>query len=154
MSVHNVLVSFIELFHYYLISFPLPLYFMFTSIYIFITCLSIYIFTFVCFFFIWWSQWLLIYLLNKCIEVLCAKPPKYSSFFPFSKYGSQLLYNAILGFRFYKSFIYFRGKREKWGDLFMVLFLRFFWYFDFWNLKLTVHKYVFETLISRCSDAS
>lgn len=51
MSVHNVLVSFYRAFFTIdPISFPLPLYFMFTSIYIFITCLSIYIFTFVCFF--------------------------------------------------------------------------------------------------------
>lgn len=147
---------FIELFS--LLTRFLFLYLCILCLLVFISLLLVYLYIFLhlfVFFFIWWSQWLLIYLLNKCIEVLCAKPPKYSSFFPFSKIPAPNSYTMqFWGLGSIRVLSIFVGRGRNGEICFMVLFLRFFWYFDFWNLKLTVHKYVFETLISWCSDAS
>jgi len=97
---------------------------------VFISLLLVYLYIFLhlsVFFFICWSQWLLIYLLNKCIEVLCAKPRKYSSFFAFSKIPAPSSYRMqFWGLGSIRVLSIFMGRGRNGEICFMVLFLRFF----------------------------
>lgn len=123
-------------FHVFLYSFIhyWPNFFSFTSVfYVYQYLYPYYLFIYICilhllgYFFIWWSQWLLIYLLYKYIELLCVTPLKYSYFFPFSKILAPNSYRMhFWGLGSIRVLFIFVGRGRSGGICFMVLFLRFF----------------------------